>query len=132
VLTYARACDAAGHLSAVAALFAAEIARSSIGTPFARFFAIVPMKPNIARELAALESFENADDATIFRRTASEVMVSFARAMMAEGQLDAERVVKVLKRIAIDFDQPVQVELVFDAIAALDVGLRPVPRDGGE
>ena len=63
---------------------AAEIARSSIGTPFARYSVTVPMKPNIARELAALAPFENADDATIFRRTASEVMVSFARAMMAE------------------------------------------------
>ena len=29
---------------------------------------------------------------------------------------------KVLKRIAIDFDQPVKVELVFDAIAALEIG----------
>jgi hypothetical protein len=82
------------------------------------------MKPNIARELAALAPVENADDATIFRRTASEVMVAFARAMMAEHQVDPERMVKALKRIAIDFDQPVKVELVFDVIAALEVGLR--------
>jgi hypothetical protein len=82
------------------------------------------MKPQIARELEALASVENADDATIFRRTASEVMVAFARAMMAEHQVDPERMVKALKRIAIDFDQPVKVELVFDVIAALDVGQR--------
>jgi hypothetical protein len=80
------------------------------------------MKPHIARELAALAPVENADDGTIFRRTASDVMVAFARAMMAEHQVDAERMVKALKRIAIDFDQPVKVELVFDVIAALEIG----------
>ena len=82
------------------------------------------MKPHIARELAALAPIENADDATIFRRTASEVMVAFARAMMAEHQVDPERMVKALKRIAIDFDQPVKVELVFDVIAALEINSR--------
>lgn len=82
------------------------------------------MKPHIARELAALEPPENPDDATIFRRTASEVMVAFARAMMTEHHVDAERMVKALKRIAIDFDQPVKVELIFDVIAALEIGMR--------
>ncbi len=82
------------------------------------------MKPQIARELAALAPIENSDDATIFRRTASEVMVAFARAMMAEHEMDPDRMVKALKRIAIDFDQPVKVELVFDVIAALEVGSR--------
>jgi hypothetical protein len=100
----------------------AEIARSSVGTRFARVLLIVPMKPHIARELAALTPADDVDDATIFRRTASEVMVAFARAMMAEGDVDVARVVKVLKRIAIDFDQPVKVELVFDVIAALEIG----------
>lgn len=81
------------------------------------------IKPHIARELAALDPVETAEDATIFRRTASEVMVAFARAMMAaEGRADPERVVKVLKRIAIDFEQPVKLELVFDVIAALEQG----------
>jgi hypothetical protein len=79
----------------------------------------VPIKPHIARELAALAPVENADDATIFRRTASEVMVTFARAMMAEHRVDPDRMVKALKRIAIDFEQPVKLELVFDVIAAL-------------
>ena len=82
------------------------------------------MKPHIARELAALERAGDTDDATIFRRTASEVMVAFVRALIAEGQLDAAHAAKVLKRIAIDFDQPVKVELVFDVIAALDIDLR--------
>jgi len=84
----------------------------------------MPIKPHIARELAALAPAEPLDDATIFRRTASEVMVTFARAMMNEHQVDAERMVRALKRIAIDFDQPVKVELVFDVIAALEIGSR--------
>jgi hypothetical protein len=82
------------------------------------------MKPHIARELAALTPAEDVHDATIFRRTASEVMVAFARALMAEDDLDAAHIVKVLKRIAIEFEQPVKVELVFDVIAALDIGSR--------
>ncbi|HEX4481201.1 MAG TPA: hypothetical protein VH082_10350 [Rudaea sp.] len=81
------------------------------------------IKPHIARELAALDPVENAEDATIFRRTACDVMVAFARAIMAaDGRADRERVVKVLKRIAIDFEQPVKLELVFDVIAALERG----------
>src|ERR1700712_4333628 len=102
----------------------ADLRDQGIGTAFAHGLVIVPMKPHIARELAALAPFENADDATIFRRTASEVMAAFARAMMAEHQVDAERMVKALKRIAIEFDQPVKVELVFDVIAALEIGSR--------
>jgi hypothetical protein len=100
--------------------------RSGVGTRFAR--AWVPMKPHIARELAALTRADDIDDATIFRRTASEAMVAFARVIMAETDVDMARVVKVLKRIAIEFDQPVKVELIFDVIAALEIGSTAVAR----
>jgi hypothetical protein len=116
--------DTGGHLVRARLRSGRERQGRRIGTPFALFLDTVPIKPHIARELAALPPVETADDATMFRRTASEVMVAFARAMMAEHQVDPERMVKALKRIAIDFDQPVKVELIFDVIAALDTGSR--------
>jgi hypothetical protein len=83
------------------------------------------MKPHIARELAALNSAAERDDETIFRRAASEVMVQFARAVMTENHIEAAHLVRLLKRVAIDLDQPAKVELVFDVIAALEIASSP-------
>ena len=116
--------DADGHSVAAEARLRLRMASSRSRHAVCWFSPIVPMKPHIARELAALAPVESAEDATIFRRTASEVMVAFARAMMAEDRVDPERIMKALKRIAIEFDQPVKVELVFDVIAALEISSR--------
>ncbi|MEP6484643.1 MAG: hypothetical protein ABJB01_09340 [Rudaea sp.] len=78
------------------------------------------MKPQLIRTLAAVDHPLPDHDETIFRRTAKEVMVTVLRAMMVETGASAPRVVKLLKYYAVDLDQPVKIELIFDVIAALE------------
>ncbi len=78
------------------------------------------LKPHLKRTLDAVDHPLPDHDETIFRRTAKEVMVTIIRAMMVETGASVPRVVKLLKHYAVDLDQPVKIELIFDIIAALE------------
>jgi hypothetical protein len=80
----------------------------------------VNIRPQLMRTLAAVDHPLPDHDETIFRRTAKEVMATVLRAMMVETGASAPRVVKLLKHYAVDLDQPVKIELIFDVIAELE------------
>jgi hypothetical protein len=76
-----------------------------------------------AQAISALASADQhaADhDETIFRRTAADVMITAIKALMADTGASAPNITRRLKQLAVEFDQPVKIELMFDVIAALD------------
>jgi hypothetical protein len=76
-----------------------------------------PHFPN-ARALAG-----NADAAeTVSRRMAREVMFSVVDTLVTETGASRPRIVKVLKQEALDANHPDKLELIFDLIAALELG----------
>jgi hypothetical protein len=77
------------------------------------------LSPRTISALAAIDEPVIADD-TIFRRTAADVMTKAIEALIAETGAHAPKVVQRLKQLAVEFDQPVKIELLFDVIAALD------------
>jgi hypothetical protein len=69
--------------------------------------------------LAAIDEPVIADD-TIFRRAAADVMTQAIRVLIADEGVSTSKIVQRLKRLAVELDQPVKIELLFDVIAGLE------------
>jgi hypothetical protein len=59
---------------------------------------------------------------TVSRRMAREVMISVVDTLVTETGASRPRIVKVLKQEALDANHPDKLELIFDLIAALELG----------
>lgn len=80
------------------------------------------MKPNPHfLNARALVGAVEADE-TVSRRMAREVMISVVDTLVTETGASHQRIVKILKREAVDANHPDKLELIFDLIAALELG----------